>query len=50
MVAIVKQTKKQKIAMYMKQPKIKLAKMLWAANEFIDSIGPIVVHDKPVNP
>lgn len=42
MMQIVKQTKEEKIKMYMKCPKKQLAEMLWSCNVIIDSLTPKV--------
>lgn len=46
MIQIVKQTEKEKFAMYSKLPKKELIQMLIAANEVVDRIHPIVYNAK----
>lgn len=44
MMQVVQQTKKEKIAMYMKCSKKELAEMLWACNVIIDQMPPKVSY------
>lgn len=43
MIQVIQQTREEKIAMYMKLPKKKLAELLCNCNEHIELIGPVVV-------